>query len=100
MRLMIQEQTSIMDCFKQTFEPSDHLWIFRSRMDDHKRGGDIDLYIETQLSAEGAVKAKFKFLRLIQNEIGEQKIDIVLNVLELNQHLPIYETAKKGHLFV
>lgn len=79
---------------------SESLWLFGSRIDDKKRGGDIDLYIETHLSTEEAVKAKFKFLRLIKDEIGEQKIDVVLNVLSLNQHLPIYDIAKQGHLFI
>lgn len=100
MRLSIQEQEAIVRTFRETFGPTDHLWLFGSRVDDTKRGGDIDLYIESELSTNDAVDAKFKFLRTLQDAIGEQKIDIVLNVISLNYHKPIYNTAKRGHQFL
>ena len=96
MRLTTLEQQAILDGFEKTYGQDDHLWLFGSRIDDGKRGGDIDLYIETHLSTQEAVKAKFDFLRLLQDAIGEQKIDVVLNIVALNYHLPIYDIAKKG----
>ena len=60
-------------CFGETAK----IWVFGSRADDSKRGGDIDLYIETDLS-EGTVAAKIKFRSLIWSTFGEQKIDILI----------------------
>lgn len=100
MRLTPQEQEALLKSFQATYGASDHIWLFGSRADDSKRGGDIDLYIETNLPTEEAIKAKFKFLRILQDAIGEQKIDIVLNVLALKYHQPIYEIAKRGYQFL
>ena len=43
MRLTPQEQESILKSFQATFDQSDHIWLFGSRVDDTKREGDIDL---------------------------------------------------------
>lgn len=95
MRLNQRELDAICSAFHQHFNQDDHLWLFGSRVDDTKRGGDIDLYVETHTSVEQAVKAKTNFVVAIWSAIGEQKIDIVLNVLVLKHHFPIYDLAKK-----
>lgn len=96
MRLTNSEKEAIIYCFHQSFGEGDHLWLFGSRIDDSKRGGDIDLYVETNLSADKAVSAELSFLREVKDRIGDQKIDIVLNVLHLNADLLIYTIARKG----
>jgi predicted nucleotidyltransferase len=72
------------------------MWLFGSRVDDAKRGGDIDLYVE---SAEEdmalLVRQRLDFLAELNMELGEQKIDVVLNVPAKKLLLPIYEEAKK-----
>jgi predicted nucleotidyltransferase len=100
MRLTPQEQEAIIRTFREVFGPNDHLWLFGSRMDDTKRGGDIDLYVESALTVDEAFDAKMTFLREVQQIIGEQKIDVVLNLTALNYHKPIYTIAKRGHQFV
>lgn len=60
-------------CFGDTAK----IWLFGSRADDTKRGGDIDLLIETDLIS-GIVSAKLKMREEIWNEFGEQKIDILV----------------------
>ncbi len=82
----------ISKAFRAHFLPEDHLWIFGSRVDLNKRGGDIDLYIETSMSAEEASSARIKFLTNLEIELGEQKIDVVMKIRDLD--LPIYEVAK------
>ena len=51
MRLSIEEQKAIKDAFRVHFGREDHLWLFGSHTDDTKRGGDIDLYVETNLNS-------------------------------------------------
>jgi predicted nucleotidyltransferase len=53
------------------------IYLFGSRVDDSQKGGDIDLYIDTQV--ENKVSKKIDFLVALKNRIGEQKIDLVLS---------------------
>ncbi len=55
--------------------------LFGSRVDDNKKGGDIDLYIQpnTPLDAKERLDKKSKFRIKLQDKIGEQKIDIVIS---------------------
>lgn len=52
------------------------LYLFGSRVDDTKRGGDIDLLIVSK----SLTKKDLRFIRIdFFNYFGEQKIDIVLD---------------------
>ena len=94
-RLPEKSISAIITAFKQNFAAEDHLWIFGSRVDMQARGGDIDLYIETTITdIDLVIKRKIKMTSNIWHEIGEQKIDIVLNILSLKSDLPIYLVAK------
>jgi predicted nucleotidyltransferase len=55
--------------------PNADIFLFGSRVDDSAKGGDIDLLIITEEKLP-LVSLK-RIRRLILNEIGEQKIDIV-----------------------
>ena len=46
MRLKENEIKAITDSFREIFS-SGELYLFGSRIDDSKKGGDIDLYIKT-----------------------------------------------------
>ncbi len=96
MRLKEFQLSAICQSFRELFGSEDHLWLFGSRVDDAKRGGDIDLYIETtETDVKLAYAKRLKLSSMIQTRIGEQKIDIVLNVLSASQKLPIYDVARK-----
>ena len=87
---------AIKKSFVENFLPNDELWIFGSRVYPEKKGGDIDLYIESNIDdANVAVKKKLSFLVSIFKQIEEQKIDVVLNLKSLNHTLMIYDVAKK-----
>ncbi len=94
-RLKDIEIEAIKAAFRESFLAADNLWIFGSRVNLKARGGDIDLYVETTLKAELAVKARLKFVRLICEKIGEQKIDLVLRLLKDEVKLDIYDIARK-----
>lgn len=87
---------TILNSFNAHFLPDDHLWIFGSRVELYKRGGDIDLYIETKCAnAKDAYERETRFISEIWDKIGEQKIDIVMNLVALGgEQLPIYEVAR------
>ena len=95
MRLSEKYQTIIKTTFVEVFPDGDHLWLFGSRVDDTKRGGDIDLYIETNLDTlEGARACKSRFWGKLQMRLGEQKIDIVVNALKTDGPQTIFEEAR------
>lgn len=95
-RLSAHDLSALETLFKKHFLKEDTLWIFGSRVNSLKKGGDIDLYIETKAeSANEAANMKNKFIISLEEEIGEQKIDVVLNLLKFPYELPIYIIAKE-----
>ena len=80
MRLTQQEIKAIKKTFKEVFKEG-NIYLFGSRVDDTKRGGDIDLYVDTPLSlnTRESLEKKSKFRLKLYELIGEQKIDIVVS---------------------
>ena len=80
MRLTNFEINSIKQTFNKVFN-NGQIYLFGSRVDDLKRGGDIDLYIDLdlQISTKVMIDLKSKFRVMLYDIIGEQKIDIVIS---------------------
>ncbi|GFO55596.1 hypothetical protein GMSM_26030 [Geomonas sp. Red276] len=57
------------------FDPAAEVYLFGSRTDDSKRGGDIDILIRSDLLARGRVE---DIREEIFRHLEEQKIDLVL----------------------
>ncbi|MHB1896659.1 MAG: nucleotidyltransferase domain-containing protein, partial [Metallibacterium sp.] len=63
MRLTPEQAAIIRSAAAEVFGSDARVWLFGSRVDDSKRGGDIDLLIETaQLPAVDAFMRKVRFL--------------------------------------
>ena len=93
MRIAPFEAQAIRETAHAVFGARAAAWLFGSRADNARKGGDIDLYIE--LPAEDysyAKKVRF-WCELIQR-IGDQKIDIVINKTGASPHLPIHDIAR------
>lgn len=54
------------------------IYLFGSRVDDKKKGGDIDLYLKVE-NHTNLFEKKIKFLSRVKRVLGDQKIDIVFN---------------------
>ena len=76
-RLSQEEMEAIVSTAREVFGENTKLWLFVSRTDLEKRGGDIDLFIETTIT-EDILGKKLKFLVKLENKIGEQKIDLII----------------------
>ncbi len=95
-RLTPFEIDAICKSFQAYFTPGDHLWLFGSRVNPEARGGDIDLYIETTIpDVSAAVDNNTAFVMDLYDKIGEQKIDVVLNLVTRDYKLAIYEIARE-----
>jgi hypothetical protein len=80
MRLTQYELISIQEAFKEVFQDGD-IYLFGSRVDDEKKGGDIDLYIDLKytIDIEIMIKKKTQFKLKLYDSIGEQKIDVIIS---------------------
>ena len=93
MRLKPSEVTAITETAREVFGERVAVWLFGSRADDAKRGGDIDLYVELP-AGEYVYAQKVRFWCALVAKLGDQKIDIVVNKIGASCHLPIYDEAR------
>jgi len=94
MRLSSNAITTIREAAKHHFGSQAKVWLFGSRVDDSKRGGDIDLYVEVDTPIKDRVLRTCRMDAEIQTALGEQKIDILVFSPE-RQRLRIHEIAKQ-----
>jgi len=96
MRLNEQQITEIRRAVAQHFGEDAEVRLFGSRVDDSRRGGDIDLYIETDV--EGAAEIFRRELAMLVDlnlALGEQKIDVVVRPRRNAADLSIYRVARE-----
>lgn len=79
MRLAPEQIASIRRAAEDTFGSETRVTLFGSRVDDNKRGGDIDLLIQPTLIDQPLVR-KLRFLGLLERDLGERKIDVVMEL--------------------
>lgn len=77
MRLTDYEHEAIKRAFIETFEDG-KIYLFGSRVDDTKRGGDIDLYLCPSKKFDDERIRRRSFLIKLDEYIGEQKIDAII----------------------
>ncbi len=79
MRLTQDQQTAIRSASAEIFGEEAEVWLFGSRVDDSKRGGDIDLLIRPDhFLASPALPRKICFLSKLERLLGERKIDVII----------------------
>ncbi len=102
MRLSEEEIAPIKNAVRTHFGDSAKVYLFGSRTDDSKSGGDIDLLIEHEagLGGSGLVKAKLRTMTDIQFAIGDRKIDIVTVTLDQEKSEETAETQENIPLIV
>lgn len=71
MRLLPHYQKTIKKYFVEFFENGE-VYLFGSRVDDNKKGGDIDLYFVLK-EHSNLFEKKLKFLSRVKRELGGTK---------------------------
>ncbi len=74
MRLSLFEIETIVKLKDKHFDKNDKIYLFGSRMDDSKKGGDIDLFIDLKNKEQEYYDKKQKFIAELQEHLGEQKL--------------------------
>lgn len=75
MRLTADEVDAIKAAAAETFGANVVVRLFGSRIDDSKRGGDIDLLIEVE-EGQQDIRHESRFLSRLFTRIDEQRVDI------------------------
>jgi hypothetical protein len=78
MRLSEFEISSIKTLAVHHFGKDVQVFLYGSRTSNVKRGGDIDLFIRDTNGVQFKIRTKINFLTDLILQIGEQKIDVVL----------------------
>ena len=76
MRLNLKEIQSIIRIAKEIYGEEVSVYLFGSRTDDTKRGGDVDLLIRTGSTKKGILE-RIRMKARLKQILGDQKIDII-----------------------
>ena len=96
MRLSKSEIEIIKSVSAEVWGINTTIYLFGSRVDDSKKGGDIDLYVnlDQEPTSQTIMLQKAEFLAKLDFLLGEQKIDLLVRT-NYNKQLPIIKTALK-----
>ena len=90
MRLTAEQYQAIRRAAREAFGEEAGVRLFGSRVDDNARGGDFDLYIETQeTDPERIETARRLFLERLHGDtsLADEPIDVVI-------HCPLHTTER------
>lgn len=91
MRLLPKETQAIRQVLLNA-DPQGRIFLFGSRIDDEKKGGDIDIFFETSKKLE--LKAKL-LLEYKLTTLCETKVELLVKNLE-QEEKAIFGIARKG----
>jgi predicted nucleotidyltransferase len=93
MRLTSHQAETIRRAVCDAFGRDARVYLFGSRVDDTARGGDVDLFVETDQRLPNRAAASARLAGELQLILGDQHIDIVLADAE-TPHQRLFETAR------
>ena len=94
MRLTETQRAAIKASVSNVIDTDSRVWLFGSRADDSKLGGDIDLLIETDKTLPNRVTALCRLEGSLVMKLGDRKIDIILKDARTPE-APIHRAARE-----
>lgn len=91
MRLSIEDRNTIKTIISNYIDDA-KIYLFGSRTDDSKKGGDIDIYVETNHNL--TIKDEIKILTKLELNGILRKVDLIVKT-PFKAHQNIYETISK-----
>ena len=70
------------------------IWLCGSRVDDQQRGGDIDLFIETDEIIFNRAEAVCRLYGALIMTLGDRKLDVVIKDAQ-TEPAPIFDMTKR-----
>ncbi len=89
MRITATQRAAIRSATTEYFGPQVQVWLFGSRADDAKRGGDVDLYVEP--AQENTLISTLRCKIALEDSL-DLHVDLI--VKEPGKDKPIYQLAK------
>jgi len=94
MRLTTEQVAVIKQKTALIFGNDAKVYLFGSRTDDEDRGGDIDLFIDLSKEIKNPVSKTIQLNGVLQQQLGMQKIDIIIHAPSYDWQ-PIHTEAKE-----
>lgn len=96
MRLSNLQRQSIVNIIYQQMGNKVTIWLFGSRVDDAKKGGDVDLLIEC-VEKPNYIN-EINAVRLIRNNIG-LPVDVIVRAAQMPE-TPFHQIAKRTGVII
>jgi Nucleotidyltransferase domain. len=96
-RLKDEEIEIIKEVAIEIFGEDAKVYIFGSRVDLTKKGGDIDIFIETQ--KEVSLNQEIEFLAKLEIKGVERSVDVLIKAKN-RDNKPIFEEAKRTGVLI
>ena len=96
-RLKDEEIEIIKEVAIEIFGEDAKVYIFGSRVDLTKNGGDIDIFIETQ--KEVSINQEIDFLAKLELKGIERSVDVLIKAKN-RDNKPIFEEAKRTGILI
>jgi len=94
MRLTPSQEQIIKSTVDRVLDVESRVWLFGSRVDDHLRGGDIDLLIETEAAFPNRAKMLCSLYGALIYALGDRKLDVLLKDAR-TRDAPVFQIAKR-----
>jgi polyphosphate kinase len=95
MRLSKFEIEAIKNVAVSVFGESVSVRLFGSRINDCRKGGDIDLFISCSDKNRLNLSSKIEFLVQIKSIIGDQKIDVILDNTSIRHKADFFRSIQQ-----
>lgn len=93
MRLTQTQQQSIKQCVEETFGAEARVLVFGSRLDESRRGGDLDLLIQLPDPVERPALTSARLAARFSRLLGGRHVDVLLQAPGL-ESFPIHHIAE------
>ncbi len=96
MRLTKEQVSIISNTARSIFGDSVQVLLFGSRISDTRRGGDIDLLVQSADHTTLNLSNKLVFIVELKKRLGDQKIDVFLSRVDEDGSAVIQTARKTG----
>ena len=99
MRLTEAQKSIIKSLVREQFGADASVRLFGSRIDDSKKGGDYDFFVETSLDqADEIIQRKIALIVALQSSpsFEDEKIDLIVKRRHSSFDMPIYAVATEA----
>ncbi len=94
MRLTPEQNATIKEAVKATAGPQARIRLFGSRLDDHRKGGDVDLLVTLNEPVENVALIASRIEARLERVLGGRKVDVIPAAPNIRRQ-PIHEVAER-----